>query len=313
MEMMKAVRLHSYGDPETLVYEDAPRPEPGPGEVLIRVLAAGVNPIDWKIRQGWMKNFFDYKMPLILGTDVSGVVEAVGANVTNLQPGQNVYGVVDMTLSGAYAEYALGHESAIAQKPQTLDYVQAASVPIVAMTAWQALFKWGKLSAGQTVLVHAAAGGVGSFAVQFASNRGIRVIGTASAQNLDFVRDLGADEVIDYKAISFEQVVSDVDMVLDTIGGDTQECSWGVLKPGGILVSTASPPAPEAAAQRGVRAIMMTVQPKATLLNEIAALLDSGQAKTIVEKVLPLKEARQAHELSQSGHIRGKLVLQVAK
>ncbi len=312
MEKMKAVRIHSYGGLETMIYEDAPRPQPGEGEVLIRVRAAGVNPIDWKIRQGFLKEVFPYQMPLILGTDLSGVVEAVGAGVNALQPGQDVYGVADMTLSGSYAEYAVAKVEAIAPKPQSLDYNQAASVPIVAMTAYQALFEIGKLTAGQSVLIHAAAGGVGSFAVQFAKNKGIKAIGTASADNLEFVRDLGAEQVIDYKATQFENVVDGVDMVLDLIGGDTQERSWDVLKPGGILVSTASPPSKETAAEKGVRAEMMMVQPQVTMLEEIGAMFDRGEVKTFVDRVLPLSEAQQAHELSQSGHVRGKLVLQVA-
>jgi NADPH:quinone reductase-like Zn-dependent oxidoreductase len=314
METMKAVRIHSYGGWETLVYEEASRPTPGSGNVLVRVHAAGVNPLDWKIREGRMRAVLNYQLPLILGIDVSGVVAALGPDVINLHVGQDVYGVVDMALSGSYAEYALAHAEMVAPKPKTLDYVQAASVPVVAMTAWQALFETGGLSAGQTILVHAAAGGVGIFAVQFAKSKGARVIGTASAHNLEFVRDLGADEVIDYKATPFEQAVSKVDMVLDTIGGDTQERSWNVLKPGGMLVSiiSSSPPSQEIAAQRGLRAAGIRMQPKATLLTEIAALLDSGQVKTVVEEVLPLAEARQAHKLSQSGHNRGKIVLQVS-
>lgn len=312
METMKAVRIHSYGGLETLVYEDAPRPKPGEGQVLIHVRAAGLNPIDWKIRQGFLKDIFPYEMPLILGTDLSGVVEAIGAGVSALQPGQDVYGVADMTLSGSYAEYAVARAEAIAPIPKTLNYDQAASVPIVAMTAYQALFEIGGLKAGQSVLIHGAAGGVGSFAVQFAKNKGIKAIGTASTDNLNFVRDLGAEQVIDYKATQFENVVNGVDMVLDLVGGETQERSWGVLKPGGIIVSTASPPSKEKAAQKGVRAEMMMVQPKAAMLEEIAAMFDRKDIKAFVERVLPLSEARQAHELSQSGHVRGKLVLQIA-
>ncbi|GAC1469755.1 MAG: NADP-dependent oxidoreductase [Chamaesiphon sp.] len=308
---MKAARIHAYGGSEALVYEDAPRPQPESGQVLIRVQAAGINPLDWKIRSGYMKQMMDFPLPLILGIDVAGTVEAVGEGVTHLQIGQEVYGMADMALSGAYAEYALAREGAIAPKPKTLDYVQAASVPVVAMTAWQALFQVGGLEAGQTVLIHAAAGGVGIFAVQFAKLKGARVIGTASAVNLDFVRGLGVDEVIDYKATRFEEAVSDVDMVLDTLGGETQERSWSVLKPGGILVSTVYPPSQETAVQRGVRAGMVMVQPDSALLKEIATLLDSGQVKTVVAQVLPLDRVSQAHELSQGGHVRGKLVLQV--
>ncbi|KST67304.1 NADP-dependent oxidoreductase [Mastigocoleus testarum] len=308
---MKAVRIHSYGGLETLIYEDAPQPKPEEGQVLIHVRAAGVNPIDWKIRQGFLKDVFPYEMPLILGTDVSGVVEAVGAGVSAFQPGQDVYGVADMTLSGSYAEYAVARAEAIAPMPQSLNYDQAASVPIVAMTAYQALFEIGQLKAGQSVLIHGAAGGVGSFALQFAKNKGIKAIGTASADNLDFVRDLGAQQVIDYKATQFEKAVDGVDMVLDLIGGETQERSWGVLKSGGILVSTASPPSKETAAEKGVRAEIMMVQPKATNLEKIGAMFARGELATFVDGVLPLSEVQQAHELSQNGHVRGKLVLQI--
>jgi NADPH:quinone reductase-like Zn-dependent oxidoreductase len=309
---MKAVRIHAYGGLENLFYdEDVPKPIPDRGQVLVRVHAAGVNPMDWKIREGWFKDMFAYSLPLIVGTDMSGLVEAVGADVINLQPGQAVYGVVDMTLSGAYAEYAVGYATAIAPKPQTIDYLQAAAIPIVAMTAWQGLFEVGGLTAGQTVLIHAAAGGVGSFAVQFAKLHGLRVIGTASTQNLEHVRELGADEVIDYHTTAFEQIVHDVDMVFDTLGGEVQTRSLDVLKPGGILVSTATPPDQDLAAQKQVRATMMMVQSKAPLLTTIAALIDSGKIKLPANQVFPLSEARRAQELSQSGHVRGKLVLQV--
>jgi NADPH:quinone reductase-like Zn-dependent oxidoreductase len=308
---MKAVRIHAYGGPETLVYEEADCPTPGLGQVLIRVYATGVNPIDWKIREGWFKGIFDYSLPLILGTDMAGVVESVGEGVTTLKSGQTVYGVVDMTLSGSYAEYALGRAEAIAPKPETISYLEAATIPIVSMTAWQGLFEVGELSAGQSVLIHAAAGGVGSFAVQFAKLHGLRVISTASTQNLTYVYELGADEVIDYHTTDFEQRVHDVDMVFDTLGGEIQTRSLKVLKPGGILVSTATPPDPQLAAQAGVRATMMMVQPQATLLTKIAKLIDQGKVKLPNHQVFPLYEVRQAHELSQRGHVRGKLVLQV--
>lgn len=311
MTTMRAVRIHDYGGLDTLIYEEATRPDPAFGQVLIRVYAAGVNPIDWKIREGWFKSVFNYDLPLILGTDVAGVIEAVGKNVTHLQPGQAVFGVVDMTLSGAYAEYALGLADAIASKPESINFVQAASVPIVAMTAWQGLFEVGGLKPGQTVLIHAAAGGVGSFAVQFAKQQGLQVIGTASEQNLAYVRDLGADQVIDYHTTPFTEVVHDVDLVLDTVGGDVQTQSIAVLKPGGVLVSTAAPPDQTMAQQYGIRAAMMAVQPRATQLTEIANWIDQGKLKLPAQQVFPLQNARQAHELSQSGHTRGKLVLQV--
>lgn len=307
---MKAVRIHSYGGAEVLVYEDAPRPEPEPGEVLVRVYAAGVNSLDWKICSGQMQGMMDFSLPMILGSDAAGVVEAVGVGVTALQVGQEVYGMMDRRRSGSYAEYALGLVEGVAPKPKTLNYIEAASVPAVAMTAWQALFDKGNLSAGQTVLVHGAAGGVGIFAVQLAKWKGARVIGTASTSVIDMVRELGADEVIDYKSTRFEQAVSDVDVVLDTQGGDTRERSWEVLKPGGILVSTVPPPL-AIPPERGLHGEMLMMQPNAAQLMEITKLLDAGEIRTVVERVLPLEEVRQAHELNQSGHTHGKIVLQI--
>ncbi len=312
-KFMKAVRIHSYGEVEELVYEDALRPEPAPQEVLVQVHAAGVNPLDCKVRTGRMKAIFNYQMPLILGMDVSGVVAAIGSEVNNVSIGDKVYGIAEVSRSGAYAEYALLQQQKLALKPENLDYVQAASVPVGAMTAWQALFDHGQLSSGQTLLIHAASGSVGIFAVQLAKWKGAKVIATASKRNLQFVKDFGADEVIDYQTTKFEDVVKNVDIVVDAVGGDTRERSWGVLKPGGILVSliSSSPPSQETAAQMGVRAVGMMMQPQAQHLTEIAALLDSGKIKTAVGKVFPLAEARQAHELSESGSVRGKIVLEV--
>lgn len=310
---MKAVRIHSYGEPEVLVYEQASVPELGNEEVLIQVYAAGVNPLDCKVRAGRMQAIFKYPMPLILGMDVSGVVAAVGAGVTDFHVGQEVYGIAEVSRSGSYAEYAIAQKHKIAPKPQILDHVQAASVPVIAMTAWQALFDVANISSGQTILIHAASGGVGMFAVQFAKWKGAYVIGTASVHNLEFVSQLGADEVIDYKNTRFEDVVSNVDIVLDAVGGETRERSWGVLKPDGILVSliASSPLSQETATQMGVRAVGMMMQPQTTMLTQIAALLDNKEIKTVVGKVLPLAEAHQAHELSQSGSVRGKIILQV--
>lgn len=310
---MKAVRTHAYGKPEVLVYEDAPLPGIGSEEVLVEVHAAGVNPLDCKIREGRMKAIFDYPKPFILGLDVSGKVAAIGSAVQNFHLGQEVYGVAEVSRSGAYGEYAIAQPHKLAAKPKTLDYVQAASIPVVAMTAWQALFDVAGVSPGQTVLIHAASGGVGIFAVQLAKLKGAKVIGTASANNLEFVKELGADEVIDYKTTKFEDVVSNVDLVLDTIGGDTRERSWGVIKPNGILVSLISslPPSQATALEKGVRAVGLVMQPQASQLTEIAALLDSGKIKTVVGKVLPLAAARQAHELIENGGTRGKIVLQV--
>ncbi|MEH2454808.1 NADP-dependent oxidoreductase [Nostoc sp.] len=306
--MIQAIRIHNYGESDVLTLETIAQPEPQPNEVLIRVQAAGVNPLDWKIRAGYMKEIFPMPLPFTPGMDVAGIVEAIGADVKALQVGQEVYGELRM---GAYAQFATAPQDAIALKPQTLDFVQAASVPMVAMTAYQGLFDYGDLKPGQTVLIHAASGGVGMFAVQFAKWKGAHVIGTASAANAEFVQSLGADQVIDYNATPFEQVVENVDVVLDTLGGDTQARSYSMVKPGGILVSTAAPPNAQKAQERGIRAEMMNMKPSASLLEEIASLLDSGQVKTLVAQTFSLSEARQAQELSQGGHVRGKIVLQI--
>ncbi|MEH2463004.1 NADP-dependent oxidoreductase [Nostoc sp.] len=306
--MIQAIRIHNYGESDVLTLEAIAQPEPQPNEVLIRVQAAGVNPLDWKIRAGYMKEIFPMPLPFTPGMDVAGIVEATGADVKALQVGQEVYGELKM---GAYAEFVTAPQDAIALKPQTLDFVEAASVPMVAMTAYQGLFDHADLKPGQTVLIHAASGGVGMFAVQFAKWKGAHVIGTASAANAEFVQSLGADQVIDYNATPFEQVVENVDVVLDTLGGDTQARSYSVVKPGGILVSTAAPPDAQKAEERDIRAEMMNMKPSASLLEEIASLLDSGQVKTIVAQTFSLSEARQAQELSQGGHVRGKIVLQI--
>ncbi len=311
MNTMRAVRIHNYGGSEVLKLEEAPLPTVGPGEVLIRVHAAGVNPVDWKVREGYLKGRVEHSLPLILGWDLSGVVEAAGAGVTRLKTGDEVYSRPDIARDGAYAEYIVVREAEVALKPKTVDHIHAAAIPLAALTAWQSLCDAAGLSAGQKVLVHAAAGGVGSFAIQLAKWRGAHVIGTASGRNQDFVRDLGADEPLDHQSARFEDVVHDVDVVFDTIGGDTQKRSWKVLKKGGILVSIVAAPSAEEAAAHGVRQAFVFVQPSATQLTELAKLADSGTLRSIVETVLPLSEARRAQELSRTGHTRGKIVLRV--
>jgi NADPH:quinone reductase-like Zn-dependent oxidoreductase len=310
MATMKAARMHNYGGPEVLVYEDVPRPEAAADEVLIRIHAASVNPVDWKIRDGYGKESFGHQLPHILGCDVAGIVEAVGAEVNRLQVGNSVYGYTSLRREGTYAEFIVAKASEIAIKPNTLNFIEAAAVPVGALTAWQAIFDIAHLEAGQTILVHAAAGGVGSMAVQLAKAKGAYVWGTASARNADFLKELGVDQVIDYQTTPFETVVHNVDVVFDTLGGETQQRSLTVLKPGGILVSSVQPP-PEQIAETGVRGAMVAVQPNAAQLDEITALIDAGKIKPFVETILPLAEVRQAHELSQSGRTRGKIVLQV--
>ncbi len=306
---MKAVRIHQYGGPEVLAHVEMKRPTPGPNEVLISVKAASVNPVDWKLRAGYMKEVFPLTFPATLGWDVSGTVEEAGADVTQFKRGDEVYALLE---GGAYAEYATAREGVVSRKPRTVDHVQAATVPVAGLTAWQALFEVAQLRAGQKVLIHAAAGGVGNFAVQFAKAKGAYVIGTASGKNHAFLRELGVDEAVDYQTTRFEDVVRDVDVVLDTIGGDTQERSFKVLKKGGILVSLVQPPSQESATKYGVRALFYGAHASSSDLAEIAKLIDSGEVKTVIETVLPLVEARRAHELSESGHARGKIVLKVA-
>ena len=313
MATMKAVRIHGYGGSEVLVYEDVPRPAVGADDLLVRVRAVSVNPIDWKIREGYLRQWLDVPMPHILGSDLAGDIVALGANVTGFQVGDAVFGMVDMN-QGTNAEYVTVAHTQVAAKPRSLDYNAAATIPLCALTAWQALVEQGQLAAGQTVLIHAAAGAVGSFAVQIARLRGARVLGTASPANAAFLRDLGADEVIDYHTTPFEEVAHDVDLVLDSVGGDTQDRSWQVLKPGGLLITLLGlEPGAAAAAARGVRGVMQATRPDATQLHEIADLIDAGRIRPATHTVLPLAAARQAHDLSQSSHARGQIVLRVGE
>ena len=314
-QTMKAIRIHNYGGPEVLHYEDAPRPQPQAGEVLVRVHAAGVNPIDWKVREGHMKDFWPHEFPLILGWDVSGTVEAVGpgpAAAGRFKKGDEVYSVPDVSRDGAYAEFIVVRESELALKPKSLHHVHAAAVPLAAVTAWQALFDAGQLLPGQRVLIHGGSGGVGHVAVQLAKWKGAHVFGTASTKNQELLRELGVDEPIDYTKKKFEDVARDVDLVLDLIGGETQERSWSVLKKGGVLLSLVQPPSVEKAKALGVRAAFVAGHPSGAQLAEIANLIDSGELAPVINRILPLSEVRRAHELSQSGHTHGKMTLRVS-
>jgi NADPH:quinone reductase-like Zn-dependent oxidoreductase len=311
MSSMKAVRIHAYGSADVLAYEDAPRPTAGDGEVLIRVHATSVNPLDCAIRAGYMSTYLKVTFPLILGEDISGMIEEVGAGVTTFKRGDSVYARGGVIRDGAYAQYVAVPASDVAAKPKSLDHLHSAAIPHATLTAWQALLGLAGLTKGQTVLIHGAAGGVGHFAAQLAKWRGAKVIGTGS-RNIDFVRGLGVDEAIDYSTTPFETVVSNVDVVLDTVGGDTQQRSWQVLKPGGILVSIVQTPSEETAKAHGVRgAFVYSVPPIGETLTEVAALVDAGQLKPEVSAVLPLQEIQKAHQMVEAGHTRGKIVLQV--
>jgi NADPH:quinone reductase-like Zn-dependent oxidoreductase len=309
---MNAIRIHNYGGPEVLQYEDAPRPQVKKGEVLVRVHAAGVNPLDWKVRAGSLNGFIQHKLPLIPGWDISGVVEEVGAAAAGrFKKGDEVFAMADPTRDGGYADYVAVRGTTLAIKPKSLHHVRAAATPVSALAAWQSLFDLGQLQSGQRILIHGGSGGVGHFAVQFAKWKGAYVIATASTNNQELLRKLGADETIDYTTQKFEDVAHKIDIVLDTIGGETQERSWLVLKQSGALISLVQPPSEEKANQFGLRGIMSSVQPNGGQLSAIAKLIDSAKLRPMIDRVLPLSEARRAHELSQSGHACGKIVLRV--
>ena len=307
---MKAARVLQFGPPSVIRNDDAPQPEPGVGQLLVRVKAAGVGNWDALIREGKVEL---QPLPLILGSELSGIVEAIGPEVSGFDVGDKVYGATNEQFSGAYAEYAVPFAKMVARKPKTLNFVEAAAVPIVSVTAWQMLFDYGRVSAGQTVLIHGGAGNVGAYAVQLASQAGLHVIATAASADLDYVRGLGAERVVDYQTERFEESSTGVDIVLDTVGGDTQQRSLRVLKRSGILVSVVSP-VPETTQQHyGVRAAYFYVSVTTGRLNEIAALFDSGNLLTNIGTVLPLEEARIAHEmLGGAPHKRGKIVLTIA-
>jgi NADPH:quinone reductase-like Zn-dependent oxidoreductase len=311
-KIMKAKTIRHYGGPEVLTLEEVGRPEPGEHELVIRVRAAGVNPIDWKVREGEMKESGFHQLPLIPGWDVSGEIDQVGAGVTRFAVGDAVYSLLDMSQNGSYAEYAIASDSCVALKPETLDFIMAASVPMAALTAYEALDKM-NIKKGDRVLIHGAAGSVGSFAVQLAYLRGAEVIGVASSGDSAFLSSLGAEEALAYDSAPFEHLVDNVDAVLDVIGGDILQRSWKVLRPGGLLVSTVERPELTQEAQaRQLHGAMIQVNPSGILLTEIARLIDSGQLKVRVSAVLPLIDAEKAQELARSDHHRGKVVLQVA-
>lgn len=306
---INAIQVHNYGDADQLRLEQIPQPEPQEGEVLVRVHAAGVNPVDWKIRAGWMKDFRPSTFPYVPGADLAGVVEKIGTGVTTLQLGQEVFGRSSM---GSYAEYSIAPANALALKPKTLSFEDAATIPVGATTAWQGLFDHGNLQPGQHVLILGGAGGVGLFAVQFARWKGAHVISTASTRNVDFVRSLGAETVIDYTKANVGDEIHDVDLVFDTVGGTALDSVWPTLKRGGTLVSIAGRPDEAKARELGVRTASFSAQVNSELLNTFAQLINAGYIKTVVGATFPLSEAGKAQDLSQSGHGRGRIVLHVA-
>lgn len=308
---MMAWRVHEFGPPDTMQFERVPVPDPGPGEVLIKVHAAGVGPWDGWIRAG--RSALPQPLPLTLGSDLSGEVRAIGPDVADRRVGDQVYGVTNTRFIGAYAEYALASAAMVARKPTSIDYIKAASVPVIAVTAWQGLFDQAQLKAGQTVLIHGAAGNVGAYAVQMARRTGIRIIATAAADDLDYVRELGADTVVDYQTQRFEDVAREVDAVLDLVGGETQARSFQVLRQGGKLISAVSQPDHDLAKSHGVDATFFLVKVTTGYLTEIARLIDSGELSTQVGTIIPLADAHEAHLMLDGIRPvpKGKIVLAV--
>jgi len=302
---MRAVRIDQYGDESVLQLVEVSTPEPAHDEVLIKVFAASVNPIDWKIRDGAGARF-GMQLPIFLGSEIAGVVEQVGESVTALRVGDEVYGTVG---AGGYAEYVLAKLEAIAPKPVALDFAHAAAIPLAALTAWQALFNLADLRAGQRVLVAGAAGSVGSLAVQLAKAKGAIVTGLASGGNEAFVRGLGADTFIDYTAQSFEDVVSEMDVVFDAVGGDTFARALRCVKKGGTLVTAVAFPTPEQEAQHGIQVVRVYCQANREELEQISQLVAADQLSARVARVFPLEQVGAAHKLSKEGHARGKIVL----
>lgn len=306
---MKAIRIHSFGGPDVLEVETLPDPRPGPDEMLVKIAAASVNPVDHKIRTGAYPAVKADRLPYTLGRDISGRVENCDARVDGFKPGDAIYAMLGID-RGGYSEYVLVKAGEAAGMPRRLDYIAAAAVPLAGLTAWQGLFRHGKLHAGQRVLIHAGSGGVGHLAVQFAKAMGAYVITTVSEKHVDFVCRLGADEVIDYKATRFEEVARDVDLVFDCVGGETLARSWNVVKPGGHVITIAAQA--ESTTDERARAAFFIMEPKREQLSEVAQLLDAGRLRPFVEDVLPLERAREAYARAARGGMRGKIVLQVS-
>ncbi len=308
---MKAIRIHAYGGHEQMLLEDAPIPSCGANDVLVRVVAAGINPIDWKIRAGAMAQAVPKSFPITLGCDAAGVVSAVGGAATGFKTGDEVFFYAEFARGGSYAEYVAVDASQVAQKPRTVPFAAAAALPTPGQAAWTALMDTAKVESGMRVLIHGGAGALGSVAVQLAKTQGLYVLATASGEGVELVKSLGADEVIDYRQQRFQDVVKHVDVVLDTLGGPTQDASWATLKPGGILVATAMPPSAERAAAAGVRAAFVFTPPRGAVLAQLAQRVDAGLLRLLVGQEFALADAAQAHRLGESGQARGKMILHV--
>jgi NADPH:quinone reductase-like Zn-dependent oxidoreductase len=309
---MWAVRLHAYGGPEVLVHEEAPLPLPAGHEVRLRVHAAAINPVDWKMRKGALHDRYPMTFPAILGRDVAGVIDAVGEGAGEWHVGDEVYGYCPVDRDGSYAEGVVIPMTAIAHKPRSLSLVEAASLPTAALTTYAALIDKVRLTASDRVLIHAAAGGVGTFAMQFAKYIGAYVYATGSERSAALLRSLGADTIIDYRKHDFESIARNLDIVLDAVGGETLERSFACLRPGGTLVSITASPSPARLKAARLRGGWVGARPDGARLGEVAALVEAGCIRPVIDRVLPLAEAAFAHRLSQQGHVHGKLVLEAS-
>ena len=307
---MKAVRVNRFGGSEVLQIEEIPTPQPAVNEILVKVRAAGMNPVDVIIVSG-NASWLPLTLPLTPGCDISGVVTEVGSAVSQFKVGDEVYGFTELTRNGGYAEFTLALENEIAIKPKNVSFTEAASLPVVVLTAWQSLVQHANLKAGQRLLIHGASGGVGTVAIQIAKAKGAYVIATASAKNLALLRELGADEAIDYNASPFEKALEAVDVVFDLVGGDTTDRSFQVLKPGGFLVSIVGDPSKELAKQKGVEVAHVLCQPSKSQLEEIAKLVEDGKLKPVVDQVYAFADVRTAFESVATRRSRGKIVLEI--
>ncbi|WLD95348.1 NADP-dependent oxidoreductase [Alkalihalobacillus sp. AL-G] len=312
---MKAIVIEQYGGKEQLTEKEVPTPAPGDDQILIEIYATSINPIDWKLREGYLKEMLRFEFPIILGWDTAGIVKEVGSKDSNFKVGDKVFSRPATTNRGTYAEYVVADESLVAKMPDNLDFGEAASVPLTGLTAWQCLFDFGEIKEGDKVLIHAGAGGVGTMAIQLAKNAGAYVATTASVKNIEFLKSIGADEVVNYKTTDFEDVLQDYDFVLDALGGEIQKKSFNVLKEGGRLASIVSRPDEETADEKGVKAGFVWLEPNGEQLGQLGKLIEQGQVKTHVGHTFDFSEEglRKAHEISESHHAKGKIVINIKR
>ncbi|GAA0493093.1 NADP-dependent oxidoreductase [Salinibacillus aidingensis] len=310
---MKAVVIEEYGGRNQLKMKEIPKPEIGEHQVLVEMYATSINPIDWKVREGYLKEGLPFEFPVILGWDAAGVITETGSKVTKFQIGDEVFARPDTTAKGTYAEYTVVDEHLLAPKPKNLDFKEAASVPLTGLTAWQCLVDFSNINKGNKVLIHAGAGGVGSFAIQIAKHFGAYVASTASGKNEDLLTELGVDEFINYKEQNFEDILHDYDIVVDTLGGEIMDKSFQVLKDGGKLVSIAGNPDEEKAKARNIKAGFLWLEPDGEQLDQLGKLIEAGKVKPVVGHEFPFSEEgiKEAHKLSETHHAKGKIVIRM--